>query len=53
MGYSPWGCKEPDITERLTLINKLLGVGDGSLVSHLPLPISLFLSYLGRDWGGE
>ena len=20
-GYSPWGCKEPDMTERLLLIN--------------------------------
>ena len=35
MGYSPWGCKEPDTTERLSL--SLLGLSPVSLGGCLKL----------------
>ena len=30
MGCGPWGCKESDVTERLTLSFTLITVGSGS-----------------------
>ena len=36
MGYSPWGCKESDTTERL-----ILSLSPTSSFSSLPLPLIL------------
>ena len=36
MGYSPWGHKEPDTTERLTLSLRFL-----TMPSHLLLPVDI------------
>ena len=38
VGYSPWGCKDLDMTERLTqlLYNVVLGFPGGSVAKNLP-----------------
>ena len=47
MGYSPWGCKESDMTEQLTLslhFSKLIGFGAENWT------ISCYLSSQDGPW---
>ena len=53
LGYSPWGRKESDMTERLTVTNKLLGMGDGSLAQSPTSSYQLVSELFGQGLGGE
>ena len=58
MGYCPWGCKDLDMTERLTVLlyNVVLGFPGGSVVKNLPAndrrDVSLIPGF-GRSRGGH
>ena len=41
MGYSPWGGKESDATERLTLVTFLFDNGEGRVLPNGASPASL------------
>ena len=43
MGYSPWGCKESDTTERLHFFQKSRGRGSWSKNMGMPGPQILWL----------
>ena len=53
VGYSPWGHREPDMTEGLTVTNKLLGMGDGALAQSPISSHQLVSELFGQGLGGR
>ena len=45
--HSPWGCKELDMTESLSLSLCTLGFPGGSVVKNLPAKQETWVQYLG------
>ena len=50
MGYSPWGCKESDTTERLNIAHIHIDVYIKSIPLFFPLLESRVSSQTGKNW---